>query len=815
MPSTNNLRINSKVTIVLISVLCFEAGILLSSLMRQIDNQITDLFMRWRYFLVPKPSSHVHPEILLVAIDSETQRKFGRFGAGKWITREPFFRQIYALDKWFKPSVLLYDIVFEGTIGEKDRKQRISESDKYLLEITHAINRIRDNPAECLSPGVLANINTLSMEQGNELLTQALSSVYRNTKFPIVLSYYFRGGVVDPQKTRISEWSDEDVFGNDPSGNEEKGQRIPYLKDMAIQQSDIHFPNNLTSQNFNFSPNATLPSLELLDYSLLGFVNCPRDEDSIIRRIPLIHGFRYHNSVTKQTHFVFVPSLALVACLLHEGITFPLHENSIEVFFGEKIIIRPPKRKEIHIPIDTLGRMYLNFTAKIEDFPQIRFADIAQITDSVSSAKYTKQIENRIVFVGVTATQVDVGPYSLSASSPTPLVHIHLTAVNNILSGNFLKPLKHNERILLISFIFIAFTVLCCWLESATLGVWSVLFIILYVICAFCGILWSITILPVVTPLTYMALCSFSVLTYRYFTEERNRRYIRSMFATMVSDKILKYLEENPQSFSLTGHQIEATIMFTDISDFTSMAEKFEPTKLTEMLNTYFTPITDNIMKHDGFVDKYIGDGIMAVWGVPYHNPDHAFEACISALEQQTIVCSMQEIISKKFGVQLRVRIGIASGQVIAGNMGSNKKFQYTVIGDVVNLASRLEPVNKELGTNIIISDVVQSALNGRIVVRPLGRLKVPGKEEIIEIYEPLGLKNSVPSELLTLSELYANALDQFYRRNWKACLVILEKILQSRNDGPSFHLYQVTKEYMTNPPSDDWKGEYIRKEKR
>lgn len=336
MQSTNNLSINSRLLVILISVLCLEVGIFLSSLMRQTDNQTIDVFMRWRYLLAPKSIRYVHPEILLAAIDSETQRKFGRFGAGKWITREPFFRQIYALDRWFKPSVLLYDIVFEGTIGEKDRKLRISESDKHLLEITQAINRIRDDPTDSLSLNVLANINTLSMEQGNELLTQALASVYRNTKFPVVLSYYFRGGVVDPQKTRIPEWSDEDVFGNAPSGNEEKGRRIPYLKDMAIPQSDIHFPDKLTIQNFNFSPNATLPSLELLDYSLLGFVNCPRDEDSIIRRIPLVHGFKYYNSVTKQTNFVFVPSLALVACLVHEGITFPLQEKSVEVFFGKK-----------------------------------------------------------------------------------------------------------------------------------------------------------------------------------------------------------------------------------------------------------------------------------------------------------------------------------------------------------------------------------------------------------------------------------------------------------------------------------------------
>jgi adenylate cyclase len=809
----NNM--NTKIPVILISVLCFELAIMVSSLMKHVENQTIDVFMRWRYLLTATPKSYVHPQLLLVAIDSDTQSKFGRFGAGKWITREPFFRQIYAFDKWFKPSVMLYDIVFEGIIGEKDRKLRISESDSHLLRITEAINKIRENPTECLSPDVLASINTLSMEQGNELLAQALASVYRNAKFPVVLSYYFRGGTVDPQRAQIREWTDEDVFGNDPSGNEEKGRKIPYLKDMAIPLSDIHFPDEMTAQKFNFSPNAVLPGSELLDYSLIGFVNCPRDEDSIIRRIPLVHGFKYRNSITKQFHTVFVPSLALTACLLHEGITFPLREKSIEVFFGKEIIIRPPNRNEIHIPIDESGRMYLNFSAKIEDFPQIRFADLAQVSSESTALKYKKEIENRIVFIGVTATQVDVGPYPLSATSPAPLVHIHLTAVNNILSGNFLRPLNNSEILFILAFVFIVFTSLCCVLESATLGVWSVLFIILYAISAFCGIFWSIVILPIVTPLSYMILCSFGVLTYRYFTEERKRKYIREMFSTMVSDKVLKYLEENPQNFSLSGQQVEATIMFTDISNFTSMAEKVEPPKLTEILNTYFTPVTENILQHDGFVDKYLGDGIMAVWGVPYPNPDHAFEACLSALEQQTIVRSMQEMILKKFGVQLHVRMGVASGQVIAGNMGSSKKFQYTVIGDPVNIASRLEPVNKELGTSIIITHTVQSALNYRIVTRPLGRILLPGKEEIIEIYEPLGLTNSVPAELLKITELYINALEHFYRRNWQDCLAILEKILLLKKDGPSLHLYNITKEYIANPPSDNWKGEYIRKEKR
>ena len=490
----------------------------------------------------------------------------------------------------------------------------------------------------------------------------------------------------------------------------------------------------------------------------------------------------------------------------------------MKVRFGREILINGARGGPLHIPIDERGCLYLNYEGRFDDFPAISFGqlcppDLRADGDAPAArraASFRRVIDGHVVVVGVSATGIDVGACPLEA--PVPMVIAQLTAMNNILQRQFLRPLGTLQRRLLMAALFAAVTGLCLEVRSSRLGPVALEVIVLYSVAGYAGVHLGWAILPMVAPLLYVTLCSFSVLTLRYFTVERERRVVRGMFSTMVSNRVLNYLEENPDSFSLHGHNVTATVFFSDVADFTTMSEHLPPQQVTELLNTYLTPVTDNILGHGGFLDKYTGDGVMAVWGAPYPDPEHAVRACQSALEQQAIVRDMAPMLRERFGVDLNVRMGLSSGTVTAGNMGSQKRFQFTVMGDVVNLAFRTEPANKEFGTQIIISDRTREMLGDRFEVRPLGRIVVQGRQERTEIHELLGRCGKVDAVTLESARRYGVALDLFYARDWDACLSLLNAL---PTDGPARHLARLARAFKEQPPSADWQGEYTREAKR
>ena len=776
--------------------------------------------MRWRHRLTQNAGIQGTNEVMLLAIDAETQNRVGRYGAGQWESRKPFFDQFTFFEEYLRPSVLAYDIIFKDKLGSSARKQKlISESPEKIKEIISQLTRLVEKADEILPNRTLYDMDCLSSEQGNIFLAHCFASIAEKGCFHSIIGYNFRGGSVDPQTVRIHEWSDEDVFGENESGDEECGARIPYLKDLAIPECDVHFRREQMRESYGYSPNAETPNAELLDYTLLGALNAPRDPDGVVRRVPLVLGFRYFNSVTRKEKKVFVPSFSLMVCLLHLGIDFPLKEKAVEVFFGREIVVHSPDKGEFYIPIDSDGSMYLNFDAGFDDFDAISFTDVApsrvdtpeEEMDRIA-AKYGKDIYGRIMMVGVTVTGVDVG--STPLYSNIPLVFVQLTAASNILNRSFLAPLGSLENGILMAVLFVVFTTFCQFEKTSRLGVASFFFALAYFVATYVGMHGNWVILPVLGPLVYIGVCSFGVLSYRFFTEEREKRKIRGMFSTMVSDKVLRFLEENPESFSLRGHNVETTVFFSDIANFTDISENMSPETLTKFLNTYLTPVTNLIMGHGGYVDKYVGDAVIAVWGAPYPDPDHAVKACLAALGQQRIIADLNKELEREYGTGIRVRMGLNSGIVTAGNMGSEKKFQYTVIGDVVNLASRLEPANKDFGTKIIIGESTYTMAKDRIVVRPLGKILVVGKQEVASIFELVDEKGRVGQEKFEMIELYEKALEHFYRRNWAMCLSVIDRILDREEDGPSLHLRRRALHCQAHSPPDDWRGEYVRAEK-
>ena len=562
----------------------------------------------------------------------------------------------------------------------------------------------------------------------------------------------------------------------------------------------------------------------------LGYINVPRESDGSIRRVPLIIGFR--DPIQNNTP-VFVPSLALQACLLHLGIHLDSKESGatgMTVDFGKEIRLWNSKR-DIHIPIDRHGNLFLNFEGKIEDFLQVPYVDIpigGEILEAerrnvlgsdpraknalARAHKARSRLQNKIALVGLTFTgNGDVGPCAMDSNAA--YVFIHMTVVDNILRGSFLRPLNSWQSMLLIVVLSLLVGLLNMSTRAQISAVGTVILLLGTLAAAFLLFYHNIACVPMVMP-TLSTLTAFGAISlHRYQVEQKGRAEIRKKFSAMVSGRLLQYMEDHPES--LAGEKREATMFFSDVAGFTSISEKLQPEQLSLILNDYLTPMTDLIIARDGYVNKYAGDGIMAVWGLFYPRQDHATQACLSALEQQARIQEIKSMFLQTYGVTLKVRMGLNSGIVSAGNMGSRNRYEYTVMGDAVNFAARLEPSNKDYGTQIMIGEKTRDLAKDHVVTRLLDRIVVQGKTETVVVYELVGEKGAVPSRQIEAIELFEQGLRHYWERDWKRALESFHAVLKIIPDDPPSHVFiHRVRNFQTEPPPANWSGEFVRESK-
>ncbi len=313
---------------------------------------------------------------------------------------------------------------------------------------------------------------------------------------------------------------------------------------------------------------------------------------------------------------------------------------------------------------------------------------------------------------------------------------------------------------------------------------------------------------PLVNTSFSIVITYFGIVGNDFFRESREKRKIRKMFQTYTSPKVLKYLEENPDSFSLQGERREATIFFSDIAGFTSISEKISAEQLSALLNQYLTPMTDILMKYNGYVDKYEGDAIMCNFGVPIQDDQHALNACYAALEQQQKLKELRMLFRQRYGVHLSVRIGINTGIVSAGNMGSEKRFQYTVLGDAVNQASRFEGANKIYGTQIMIGETTYQKVKTNIAARLLDKIVVKGKKKAVMVYNPISTMNQMTPKIRKIINFYNSGMAAYFSRDWRGAIEYFNQILTLRSDEATRTMILRCKKYMNNPPPEKWQGE-------
>ena len=279
------------------------------------------------------------------------------------------------------------------------------------------------------------------------------------------------------------------------------------------------------------------------------------------------------------------------------------------------------------------------------------------------------------------------------------------------------------------------------------------------------------------------------ITVYRYMTEEKEKKKIRGAFQYYLTSSVINEMLKDPSKLKLGGDKKNLTVLFSDIRGFTTISENMTPEDLVHLFNEYLTAMTDIVFKYDGLLDKYMGDAIMAVFGAPLDQPDHALRACSTALDMMEELKKLQKKWADEGRPVLDIGIGISSGDMVVGNMGSQMRFDYTVMGDSVNLGSSLEGINKEYGTNIVISEYTYAAVKDALFCRELDSVRVKGKKLPVKIYELLGEKKDAEKWEKAVS-LFEEGLSKYKQGLWDEAIAAFRKVLEVRPDDAPAKLY-------------------------
>ena len=470
-----------------------------------------------------------------------------------------------------------------------------------------------------------------------------------------------------------------------------KAKRVVHNAFFEIENGEI--------VNFNY------PILPLRKVAAgVGYANIFPELDGSVRKIPII----------KEYKGKAIPHLSLAAAALYLG--------------------EAPEEVAARVKTDAYNEMILNYCGGYNTFPYASFYDV------ISGKVEPKVFKDKIVVVGATATGLfDRHPQPFVPTFPG--VETQATSMENILTGRYLRRASSIFTVLL-TIISSAIPIFLLPLLSPLLSVFFTLSSILVIFLIGYILFLKNIYLEIVSAIFFLVVSYIIITIYRLFSEEREKRYIRMTFEVYVSPAVLNELLTNPLALSLGGVKKRLTVLFADIRDFTTIAETVSPEIVVATLNEYFTIVTEIIFKHGGTLNKFIGDAVMAFWGAPIPQEDHATRAVETALEMIEQVKVLQQRQKEKNLPPIDIGIGINTGEMVVGNMGSAKRMDYTVIGDSVNLAARLEPLNKIYKTHIIIGEETYKEIDkDKYEIYPLGTTRVKGKAEEVRIFELRGWK--------------------------------------------------------------------------
>jgi adenylate cyclase len=466
---------------------------------------------------------------------------------------------------------------------------------------------------------------------------------------------------------------------------------------------------------------------------------------------------------------------------------------------------------EIFIPTDENGRMLINFLGPQKTFPHHSISDI--LYNKLPKGTF----KDKIVLVGATAVGLGdiVSTPILSGEYPGPEVHANI--MENILTKDFLHRPKwaitYDMLAILMLGLLSGFVIPRLSARKGILFA-SGLFVLHILICRWLFIYFGFLV-NVIYPLLTLVLVYTSITLYRYITEERERKKIRGAFSFYVSSSVVNEMLKSPDKLKLGGDKKELSVLFSDIRGFTTISEGLTPEELVNLLNEYLTVMTDIVFKYDGTLDKYMGDAIMAIYGAPLEQSDHPSRACYSALNMMKELKKLNESWILEGKKPLDIGIGINTGMMMVGNMGSDQRFDYTVMGDAVNLSSRLEGANKAYRTNILISDSTYERVKNEFVCMEMDSVKVKGKTRPVRIYQLVGENSDVSGKHKEAITFFHKGLQLYKRQKWDAAIEAFQIVTTMEKNIRAAELYiERSSNLKSNPPLPDWDGVFTMKTK-
>lgn len=504
------------------------------------------------------------------------------------------------------------------------------------------------------------------------------------------------------------------------------------------------------------------PPPEFAAYSYLGHVNIFPEIDGIARKIPIL--------IYRAGEFH--PSLSWRVFSLIKGV------DPVEA------------AKNMGLLNSDINEVMINYLGGYESVKYYSYSDII-------SGKNLNELKDKIALVGGTAT----GLFDFKAVPNVPVfpgVEIHAHALENFIYNRFLREIHRGIPVAIFIVAFFA-SYITMKVRNIFISVMYLFFTTLFI--AFLDLYFFSRNIQIYSFSVYLInfLVYFSLTLYKYIISELEKGWIKKAFSQYVSPQVMNEIMKDPSKLQIGGKRQIVTVLFSDIENFTHISESLQVDVLARVINFYLDSMTGVILEHNGVVDKFIGDAIMAFWNAPIEQENHEFLACSSAIK----MLEKENEIKKGTGLVLKTRFGINTGEVNVGNFGSKQRFDYTVMGDNVNLASRLEGVNKFYGTRIVISEVTYNAVKNKINARKLDLIRVKGKEKPILIYSLEPFRDD-------LSE-FNEAVELYISRKFADALRVFEEFKKKYPDDTAADIYiERCNYYINNPPPQEWDGVFV-----
>jgi adenylate cyclase len=693
----------------------------------------------------------VDPRIVIVDIDEKSLKEPKDGGEGRW----PWSRNRVALlitnlvDK-YGAAIVGFDVVF----AERDESSGLQ-----VLEQLGA-TRLKD-----VAPyhEVLAQIRP-SLKY-DEVFATAIKDR------PVVLGYYFSlGAVAEGETMRETGVLPPPVL---PSGTF-AGKNIGFERPVGFG-SNLPELMNVAASAGHFTPSV--------------------DEDGIVRSVPML--IEYKNGYFEAL------SLSMIRALLGFPKVVPGYPSDAlytRNYSGLEWLQVGPVR----IPVDEQVRALVPYRGAQGSFKYVSAADVIQGRSDPADLK------GKIVLVGTSAP----GLLDLRAT-PVANAYAGVEIHANLIAGMLDKSIRQKPPYVIgaeVTLLFLTGMVLALLLpllNPLKALVTSVVVLIGAIVVNVLIYTGASLVLPLASGVLMILMLFTLNMAYGFFVETRGKRQITGLFGQYVPPALVDEMAKNPEKFSMEGESREMTVLFSDVRGFTTISEGLDPKELSLLMNSFLTPLTEVIYKHRGTIDKYMGDCIMAFWGAPVEDPEHARNGVLAGLEMHQRLHELQPEFQSRGWPEIKIGVGLNTGRMSVGNMGSKIRLAYTVMGDAVNLASRLEGITKQYGARVLVGEGTKAKVPD-VVFREIDRVRVKGKLEPVAIFEPLGLQGQVDRKVLDETKLFYQAVKLLRSQDWDMAELQLINLQKSNPDAVLYKEYlSRLVHYRSNPPGQDWDGAY------